>query len=142
MKSVLREFEWYDAWVLAAVIYATEGAAPVPLWRVVGVADALNKAIVSREELELALARLSRAGYVRAVSGGFEATPTALALKVPGPPMENIARAIGAGRWSPQAEMPRTADEVYVSADAYTKAVKKYRKEFWKEYRESRAHDA
>ena len=135
MTSVPPEFEWYDAWVLAAVIYAMESAAPVPLWRLVGVADALNKAIVSRDELELALARLDRAGYVRAVSGGFEATSTALALKVPGPPVENVARAIGARPWSPQTEMPRTSDEVYVSADAYAKAVKKYRKEFWKDYR-------
>jgi hypothetical protein len=135
--NVPPDFEWYDAWVLAALIYATDGAAPVPLWRLVGVADALNKAIVSRGELEFALARLDRAGYVRAVSGGFEATPTALALKAPGPPVENVAHAIGARPWSPQAEMPRTADEVYVPAGAYAKAVKKYTKDFWKAYRGS-----
>lgn len=130
MKDVAPTFEWYDAWILAAVIYATEGAAPVPLWRLIGIADALNKAVVSRDELELALARLDRAGYVRAVSGGFEATSTALALKAPGPPVENVALAIGAGPWSPQTEMPRTSNEVYVSRDAYVKALKKYRKAF------------
>jgi hypothetical protein len=137
MKNDSPEFEWYDAWVLAALIYAADGAAPVPLWRLVAVADALNKAIVSREELEFALARLDRAGYVRAVSDGVEVAPTALALQTPGPPVEHIARVIGAKPWSPQAEMPRTTDEAYVSADAYAKAVKKYRKEFWKEYRGS-----
>ena len=125
-------FEWYDAWILAAVIYAMEGDAPVPLWRVISIADALNKAIVTRGELELALGRLDRAGYVRAVEGGFVATPAALALKAPGPPVENVSQAIGAGEWSPQYDLPRTSDEVYVSAAAYSKAVKKYGKEFSK----------
>ncbi len=55
MADATPEFEWYDAWVLAAVIYASEGAASVPLWRIVGIADALSKAIISRDELELAL---------------------------------------------------------------------------------------
>lgn len=128
------EFEWHDAWVLAAVIYATEGAAPVPLWRVIGIADALNKAIVTRSELEHALTRLDRAGYVRAVPGGFEATPAALALKAPGHPMEHVAQAIGAKPWSPDTEVAR-APEVYVTTEAYTKAEKKYRKEFWKQDR-------
>jgi hypothetical protein len=135
MKSDSPEFEWYDAWILAALIHATDGQAPVPLWRLVGVADALNKAIVSRDELEFALGRLDRAGYVRVVSGGFQATATALALKASGPPVENVARALDAKPWSSHAEMPRTPEQVYVSADAYTEAVKKYRKEFWKEYR-------
>lgn len=134
-QSVPPEFEWYDAWVLAAVIYAADGAAPAPLWRVVGVADGLNKAIVTRGELECALGRLTRAGYVRVAPEGFEATPAALALKLPGPPVENVAQAIGAKPWSPQAELPRTSDEVYVTADAYRKAVKTYGKEFSKRYR-------
>jgi|GEM_PF-1705662 len=139
MTSAPAEFEWYDAWVLAAVLYATEGAATAPLWRVIWIADALNKAIVSRGELEFALARLTRAGYVRVVSDGFEATATALALKVPGPPVENIARAIRARPWSPDAEMPRSPDEVYVTADAYRKALKRYGKEFSKAHRDKNA---
>src|SRR5262245_7500536 len=137
MKNISPAFEWYDAWVLAALIYAKAGTASVPLWRLIGVADALNKAIVSRDELECALTRLDQAGFVRALSDGFDVTPRALALKAPGSPVEGIARAIGAKPWSPQAEMPRTPEEVYVSVDAYTKAVKKYRKEFWREYRGS-----
>jgi len=128
-------FEWYDAWILAAVVYAGEGTGPVPLWRVIGTADALNKAMVTRSELELAIGRLVSAGYVRVVSDGFEPTSKALALKAPGPPVENVAKAIGAAEWSARAEMPQTTDTTYVSAEAYAKAEKKYRKEFWKEYR-------
>lgn len=128
-------FEWYDSWILAALIWATDREAAVPLWRLIATADALNKAIVSRGELELGIGRLARAGYVRVVPDGFEATPTALALKIPGPPIENVAKAIGARAWSPQAEMPRTPDALYVTAEAYEKALKKYGKESGKEHR-------
>ena len=102
-------FEWYDAWILAAVVYASDGKEPVPLWLLIGTADALNKAIVSRSELELTIGRLVSAGYVRVVSEGFEATSKALALRAPGPPVENVANAIGAAEWSAQTEMPQTA---------------------------------
>ena len=57
MTEAAPEFEWYDAWILAAVIYAKEGEGPVLLWRLIAIADALNKAIVSRDELEMALGR-------------------------------------------------------------------------------------
>jgi len=132
----MSEFEWYDAWILAAVVYASDGSTPVPLWRLIAIADALNKAIVSRGELELGIGRLVSAGYIRVSAEGFEATPPALALKVSGPPMENIANAIGARSWSAQAEMPRVSTATYVTVEAYEKAVKKYRKQFWKEYRD------
>ena len=138
MAHETADYEWYDAWILAAVVYASDGSAAVPLWRVVGAADGLNKAIVSRDELELALARLTQAGYVRVVPDGFAPTQKAMALKVPGPPVESIARAIGAKSWQPGAPMPRTSDETYVSADTYREAVKKYRKEFWKAHRAER----
>lgn len=52
--------------------------------------------------------------------------------RAPGPPVENVARAIGAAEWRPQAEMPRTTDASYVTGEAYAKAQKKYRKEFSK----------
>lgn len=68
-------FEWYDSWILAALIWATDREAAVPLWRLIATADALNKAIVSRGELELGIGRLARAGYVRVVPDGFEPTP-------------------------------------------------------------------
>ena len=79
-----------------------------------------------------------RAGYVQVVGEGFEPTPAALALKAPGPPVENVAKAIRAKPWSAKADMPRTTDEVYVTAEAYRKAQKKYHKEFSKMYRAKR----
>lgn len=138
MEDSAPDFEWYDAWILASIIYASAEETPVPLWRVVGIADALNKAIVSRSELELGLGRLIAAGYVRVVDGGFEPTSAALELKAPGHPLDNVASGIGAKPWSRSAEEPRTTTEIYVSADAYRKAVRRYRKEFWKKRRTKR----
>ena len=131
----LPAFEWYDAWILAAVVYSAEGEEPVTLWRLIWTADALNKAIVTRSELELAIGRLVAAGYIQVASEGFAPTSKALALKAPGPPVEHIAKAIGAAEWSAQAELPQTTSSHYVTAEAYVKAEKKYRKEFWKAYR-------
>src|SRR5262245_55377692 len=135
------EFDWYDAWILAAFVWATEEDASVPLWRLIGTADALNKAIVSRSELECAIRRLVSAGLVCVVSEGFKATPGALALKAPGWPMEIVSKAIGAREWSPQSEMPRTEETTYVSVDAYNKALKKYHREFWKRYNQRKPGD-
>jgi hypothetical protein len=130
------KFDWYDAWILAAVVWANEEDAPVPLWRVIGTADALNKAIVTRGELECGIGRLVTAGFICVVADGFKAMPRALALKAPGPPMEIVSKAIGAQEWSPQSELPQTKETTYVSVDAYNKALKKYKKEFWKRYRQ------
>ena len=129
------QFDWYDAWILAAVVWATEGDAPVPLWRLIWTADALNKAIVSRGELECGIGRLVSAGLICVAPDGFKAMPRALALMGPGPPVEIVSKAIGAQDWSPQSEMPQTQEAKYVSVDAYEKALKKYKKEFWKQYR-------
>jgi len=135
MEENDREFDWYDAWILAAVVWATEGEAAVPLWRLIHIADALNKAIVSRSELECGIRRLVRAGFIAVAPDGFKAMPRALALKGPGPPVEIVSKAIGAREWSPQSEMPHTQDATYVSVDAYAKALKRYGKEFRKLYR-------
>jgi hypothetical protein len=139
-KSDLK-FDWYDAWILAAIVWATEDDAPVPLWRLIWTADALNKAIVSRGELECGIGRLVSAGLICVVPNGFKAMPTALALKAPGPPMEIVSKAIGAQEWSPQSEMPRTQGTTYVTVDAYNKALKKYGKEFRKLYHQRKHND-
>src|SRR5262245_54341847 len=128
------KFDWYDAWILAAVVWATVGDASVPLWRLIGTADALNKAIVSRSELECGMGRLVSAGLICVAPDGFKAMPRALALKGPGWPVEIVSKAIGAQDWSPQSEMPQTQEAKYVSVDAYEKALKKYHKEFRKLY--------
>jgi hypothetical protein len=106
--------------------------APVPLWRVIMTADALHKAIISRDELECGIGRLVSAEFICVVTDGFEALPKALALKAPGPPVEIVSKAIKAQGWSPQSKMPKTHETKYISLDAYDEALKMYRKEFRK----------
>ncbi|HKS06507.1 MAG TPA: hypothetical protein VJR92_09370 [Gemmatimonadaceae bacterium] len=136
------KFEWYDAWILAAVAWSAEGDAPIPLWKLIWTADALNKAIVTRGELECGIGRLVRAGFVEVAPEGFKAMPKALALVAPGPPMEIVSKAIGAQEWSSQAEFPRALGATYVTAEAYDKALKKYHKEFWKRYHQPKQDNA
>ena len=139
------KFDWYDAWILAAVVWAAEEDAedaPVPLWRLIWTADALNKAIVTRGELECGMGRLVNAGLIRVVPDGFQAMPKARALKAPGWPMEIVSKAIGAREWSPQSGLPKTQEATYVTVDAYNKALKKYHKEFWKLYHQRKQNDA
>src|SRR5262249_12158014 len=124
------------------IVWANEDDAPVPLWRLIWIADALNKAIVSRGELESGIGRLVSAGLVCVVPEGFKATPRALALKAPGPPMEIVSKAIGAQEWSTQSGMPQTQSATYVSVDAYGKALKKYHKEFGKLHRQRKQNNA
>lgn len=134
MAAIAQTFEWYDAWVLAAVICASEKESPVPLWRVIGTADALNKAVVTREELELAIGRLADAGWLRVVDEGFEPSPAALELKQLGDPVENVRVAIDA-RESSQSDQAQTAREWFVSAEAYEQAVRTFQEEFLNEMR-------
>jgi len=137
------EFDWYDAWLLAALLLASEGCSPVPLWRVIAAGDGLNKAILSRDEIELALGRLWHAGYTQVGPDGFAPTEAARALNVKESmiDVDSVARAIGAKPWSAALPMPRTPDETYVSRDAYEGAVKRYNQWFWQKYRSSASRD-
>ena len=136
MQERTDTFERYDAWILAAVLHSSDGNTPVTLSRLIGTADGLNKAVICRSELELGIGRLVRSGYLQVVGQDFTPTASALGLAtVAGPTIDSIAKAIGAKAWSPQSRIPKTTDENYVTADAYAKAEKKYRKEFWKSYR-------
>lgn len=131
------EFEWYDAWILTALLFARDEKEPVSLKDLIAVADGINKAMVTRSELEVGIGRLVAAGYVRVVSEGFELTPKALALPpLTGLGMDIVSEAIGAKEWSPDLEMPSSTSEVYVTRDAYAKAEKQYRREFWKKMKE------
>jgi hypothetical protein len=103
------QFEWYDAWILAAVIHASDGKAPVPLWRLIAIADALNKAIVSRAELELGIRRLASAGYIRVVPEGFEATPS-LGAQAGAPKKSPLSIGAKSGRHEPRPANPAGCD--------------------------------
>ena len=59
---------WSDAWILLATLYAARKQ-PAPLAEVIGAADMIQHAIVTFEEMEGALGRLTANGYL-IYSGG------------------------------------------------------------------------
>jgi hypothetical protein len=67
------EWESYDAWILLAVLYS-RGRVPAALDQIVGVADFINHAIPTAEEMHGALNRLTAGGLVKYGRDG--ATPT------------------------------------------------------------------
>jgi hypothetical protein len=63
-------YQWSDAWLLLAIIYASQNGTPT-LAKVIATGDAINHAIFTPTELERGLARLSRGGYVGGHEGIF-----------------------------------------------------------------------
>jgi hypothetical protein len=65
MSAMRLHFTWSDAWVLAAIAIAgdTEGAA---VKEIIAAGDSINGTLFSAKELRCGLAKLTRAGYVRA----------------------------------------------------------------------------
>jgi hypothetical protein len=134
-------FEWYDAWILCALLVAVDHENPVSLAGLIAFADGINKAMVTRGELEEGIGRLVDAGFVRVAGAGFELMPKALALKsLPeGLFVEDIGGAIGARQWELNSELPSTTAEVYVTRDAYRRAEKQYlRRDFWQKFNDKR----
>jgi hypothetical protein len=70
-------FEWSDAWVFASLRGAADEEGQIDFARLIGVADMLNHAIVTAEEVRRALAKLHMSGLVEVF--GARVTTTALA---------------------------------------------------------------
>ena len=129
-------FLWSDVWVLQAVAAAAREATPVTLAELIAAADMINHAILTREELNGALGRLSCAGYVIATAAGtVSLTPSGRALfafawvrgtfHAHG---EALVRKLGAMPWS-AASGPAVAGEgvpEIVSSDVYEAAIATY----------------
>ena len=126
------EYNWSDAWLLLAVIYAgNEGA---NLERIIEVGDGIEHAIFNPDELESGLARLTSSGYIKEKNGVFHATPKVMRayLKTTSQrayihkDLERIEKLIGAA--SPNSDQPHSNNLKYpgFSMAAYTKAVSRY----------------
>ncbi len=77
-SAKLVKFSWSDAWVLLSVIYAARETGHAEVARLIGVADAVNHAIVTHGELDEGLSRLIESGYVVRERGEFRATEIAI----------------------------------------------------------------
>ena len=126
------EFNWSDAWLLLAIIYAGDEGAN--LERIIEVGDGIEHAIFNADELESGLARLTENGYIKEKNGVFYAMPKVMRafLKTTSPrsyihkDLERIEKLIGAA--SSSSDQPKRNNLKYAgfSMAAYTEAVKRY----------------
>lgn len=65
-------YNWSDAWLLLAIVYAGRGKAT--LEKIIAVGDGIEHAIFNADELESGLARLTAGGFIREKNGVFSAT--------------------------------------------------------------------
>ncbi len=72
-KKINTQYLWSDAWFLLAVIYAGKEQ-PAALSDIIAVADFINHAIITFEETEGALARLTAGGFI--IDAGTKISPT------------------------------------------------------------------
>jgi hypothetical protein len=126
------EYNWSDAWLLLAIIYAgNEGA---NLERIIEVGDGIEHSIFNPDELESGFARLTSGGYIKEKDGVFHATPevmsaylkTTSARSAIHKDLERIEKLIGAA--SATSDQPHTNNLKYpgFSPSAYTEAVNRY----------------
>lgn len=73
----VKKYNYSDAWLLLAIIYASSGETEATLERIVAIGDAINHSIFNADELESGLARLTAGKFIKEKNGIFSA-----ALKV------------------------------------------------------------
>jgi len=67
MDADTPEYNWSDAWILLAIVYAGDKGAT--LERIISVGDGINHAIFNPDELESGLARLASGGLIKEKNG-------------------------------------------------------------------------
>ena len=128
-------FDWPDARIFAALRGAGDHAGRIDFAKLVAVADALNHAIVTAEEVRRALAKLHRAGLVEVADGRVATTPLATTLheKVAGQrggAFSIVDNALGLLN-SPRTRLPvvgTTPDTAFVTEAFMERAYERYRK--------------
>lgn len=127
------EYNWSDAWLLLAIIYAGWNGGAT-LERIIAAGDGINHAIFNPDELESGFARLKSGGYIEERAGIFSATDKVMRAyeKATSPSraihkeLKHIEDFIGAA--SPTSEQPQPNNRKYAgfSTAAYAQAVNKY----------------
>jgi hypothetical protein len=98
-------FRWSDAWLLLAIGYSNEKGES-SLARVIGVADAIQHAVLTWEEVDGGLFRLGKAGYVTVLDGKVGLTQQGRTIfeglqeKAVLDRQDELALAIGAPSWT------------------------------------------
>jgi hypothetical protein len=125
-----------DAWFLAALGLCDRGR--VPLTWVIAMGDVIQHAILTREEVNGALGRLGRAGYViRHSDGTLELTEAGRSVVEkagqgrgvsPYEAYERVVRLLGASPWTPAYDPHRAGDKeaAQVSEAEYDEAIRSH----------------
>lgn len=132
-------FLWSDAWLLLAVgiVSPDGGAAPLP--EVLGAADGVQHAILTREELNGAIGRLGHASLLTYAAGALALTSGGRDLVARSERVgravlkqqEALERLLGAAPWE-AGHHPRRAGEgqpEVITQDEYDEALQSYYKE-------------
>jgi len=136
MRTIAKSdgFEWFEVWILVALLMAAKGrGTTVSLARLIGVADVINHAIITRDELEIGLGHLIDAGYLSESRQGFRATRLAVTMWGKSAARRgyvhtawrDVNEAVG-GRECSGSSMPKTNRHKYVSKSEYAAAVKNH----------------
>lgn len=126
-------FAWSDAWVFAALRGASDDAGDVDFSKLIAVADMLNHAIVTAEEVRQALTRLHGSGLVEVIGSRVTSTSLATTLheKIAGARgglfsiVENALRVLNSPRTGLPV-VPGAPDTAFVTDDFMKEAYDRY----------------
>lgn len=129
------QFIWSDAWILLSVIYATERSPEPSFSDIIAMADYINHAIPTRDELEIGFAHLVDADYLANTAQCFALTDGVRSFwktigshkRTASEALAATAAFIGTPRWAPS-PLPVASTEHYVSKANYDAAIEKYLK--------------
>jgi len=138
MKEPAIEFLWSDAWLLLAIGLAAEQRPIAPLASVIELADGIQHAIPAKEEMDGALGRLQRAGYIRHTREGVEFLEQGRQLvKRPNrvfrgllDRQDAIEKALHAAPWSAtyRPQSARGEEAVHVAEEEWQQLMARYRR--------------
>ena len=77
MVSTRIQYEWSDAWLLLAIIYASKSGDST-IQKIIEVGDGINHAVFTDEELKGGIERLSQGGFVIERDGSFAPARTVI----------------------------------------------------------------
>jgi hypothetical protein len=123
-----------DVWLLVSLLHATREKPFVSLPELIAAADGVNRAVITRGELETGFERLVPAGYALCSKEGYAPTASIREFwsknsgknKSLYKSWQKIAQFIGAPE-NQAGPLPETQDELFVTKEAYAAAIERYR---------------
>jgi hypothetical protein len=132
-------FRWSDAWLLLSVALAAKSGSTT-LAAVIGAADNIQHAIITKAEIDGGVERLARGGLLELTADHFTLTPSsqtiidhaAEAAPLIRDQQKLLENALGATPWTPgyKPDSARGEKEPLITQEDYSAAVKRYHKSY------------